>query len=122
MLDLTAKDRPWIAADTFLWSIIEVNTGLICACVPVLKPLFRHVVPKSLVDASWSFGKRKVSWSGATLKDDRPHKRRSYIELEHRKAVSQGTMTSEHIGQRTLEESWSRNDPRNDQMYGSEDV
>lgn len=36
-------------------SVIEVNTGLICACVPVLKPAYKTLVYKtqSLTD-SWS--------------------------------------------------------------------
>lgn len=92
--DLTAPDRPWIAAETFLWSIIEVNTGLICACVPVLKPFFRHLVPKRVIDRSWPFGKRKVSRSGDTLNGRRMHSHQSYIELEHGRGKSQDTSTS----------------------------
>ncbi|KAI0393331.1 hypothetical protein F5Y17DRAFT_432836 [Xylariaceae sp. FL0594] len=32
-------DRPWWAGISFAFSILEVNTGLICACVPTLSPL-----------------------------------------------------------------------------------
>ncbi|KAL9622536.1 MAG: hypothetical protein Q9160_003033 [Pyrenula sp. 1 TL-2023] len=41
-VDLTSHDRTWVAGLTFLWSILEVNTGLICACCLPLKPLLTH--------------------------------------------------------------------------------
>ncbi|KAM5469765.1 hypothetical protein MauCBS54593_004319 [Microsporum audouinii] len=30
---------PWHASESFMWSAIEVNVGIICVCVPMLKPL-----------------------------------------------------------------------------------
>ena len=51
-----------------LASVIEVNTGLILTCLPVLKPFFRKVVIKTLTDNSWSFGRGQVSWTGDTLR------------------------------------------------------
>ncbi|KAF6235788.1 hypothetical protein HO173_005983 [Letharia columbiana] len=96
--DLTSEDRPWLAAETFLWSIIEVNTGLICACVPVLKPFFKHVVPKSVTDRSWSFGWGKVSPTGDALEDERKYSDRLWDDLERGKAGSLGTSASSSIG------------------------
>ena len=108
--DLSAADRPWIAAETFLWSIIEVHTGLICACVPVLKPLFRHVLPTrrdAKGERRWPFlGKRRkmMGLSGETLNDeDRRHSHGAYIELEHGKGKkSRNFSTGSPIGQGTL--------------------
>ena len=99
--DLTAADRPWIAAETFLWSIIEVNTGLICACVPVLKPFFRQIVPKAATDRSWPFGKRKFSWTGEVLKDEGKHTHRSQIEMDHEKGRSEDSSTRSLTGPST---------------------
>ena len=105
--DLGAADRPWIAAETFLWSIIEVNTGLICACVPVLKPLFRHVVPKgggAKERRRWPFGRKgKGGWSGETLNEGRRRSHQLYIELEHGKGKSGNSSSSSPTGQFTLE-------------------
>ena len=42
-VDLTSDDKTWIAGLTFLFSVIEVNTGIICGCSPTLRPLFRFV-------------------------------------------------------------------------------
>jgi hypothetical protein len=47
-IDLTSYDRTWVAGLTFLWSVLEVNTGLICAsCLP-LKPLYHLLRTSSL--------------------------------------------------------------------------
>jgi hypothetical protein len=36
---MLSYDRPWWAGISFLFSILEVNTGLICACVATLNPV-----------------------------------------------------------------------------------
>ena len=103
VIDLTAKDRPWIAARTFLWSLIEVNTGLICSCVPVLRPFFRtYAVPTKMYgEKSLSYAKRKLSlsWAGTTLKGGEEGKTHheneagAYIELERGKPQPGGKQT-----------------------------
>lgn len=35
-------------AFTFMWSAVEVNIGMICACVPSLKPLVARVLPRMI--------------------------------------------------------------------------
>ena len=40
-IDLTSDDRTWKAGLSFLFCVLEVNTGIICACLPALKPLTR---------------------------------------------------------------------------------
>lgn len=92
--DLTAEDRPWIAAETFLWSVIEVNTGLMCGCIPVLKPFFLWVIPKDLTEKSWSFGRSKNSWNSETLRGDIHSNHDSYIELERGKERSHNASVS----------------------------
>jgi len=42
----------WNAAFIFMWSAIEVNVGIMCACVPGLKPLVARFLPHILRDAS----------------------------------------------------------------------
>ena len=37
-----------------MWSAIEVNTGIICACVPSMKPLAARVLPRMIKDESES--------------------------------------------------------------------
>ncbi|KAI9771342.1 MAG: hypothetical protein M1840_002312 [Geoglossum simile] len=39
-------DYFWNASLSFMWSAIEVNVGIICACIPTLKPLVCRYVPR----------------------------------------------------------------------------
>lgn len=47
-----STDFPWYASLSFMWSAIEVNVGIICACVPSLKPLFLRFAPSFIKDAN----------------------------------------------------------------------
>ncbi|KAL1998463.1 hypothetical protein VTN02DRAFT_6125 [Thermoascus thermophilus] len=44
------EDFSWYASLSFMWSAIEVNVGVICACVPSLKPLVARVFPRMIRD------------------------------------------------------------------------
>ncbi|EXJ71778.1 uncharacterized protein A1O5_05588 [Cladophialophora psammophila CBS 110553] len=41
----------WYASLSFMWSAVEVCIGIICACVPSLKPLFARFLPSFIRDA-----------------------------------------------------------------------
>ncbi|KAI0123953.1 hypothetical protein BJ170DRAFT_711822 [Xylariales sp. AK1849] len=43
-----SRDRPWDVVDDYLLSYSEINAGIICASVPVLKPLFIKCLPGRL--------------------------------------------------------------------------
>ncbi|MCJ1283823.1 hypothetical protein MMC26_003154 [Xylographa opegraphella] len=45
-------DFSWYVSLSFMWSAIEVHTGIICACVPALKPLAARIIPSILRDIS----------------------------------------------------------------------
>ncbi|MCJ1312156.1 hypothetical protein MMC25_005830 [Agyrium rufum] len=47
--DLRAYDRTYLAAETFLWSALEINTGLACSCTPALRPFFAHVTQRGKI-------------------------------------------------------------------------
>ncbi|KAL8646876.1 MAG: hypothetical protein Q9226_006672 [Calogaya cf. arnoldii] len=42
------QDLSWIASLSFMWSAVEVDVGIICACVPGVKPLAAKLFPKLL--------------------------------------------------------------------------
>ena len=44
------NDFSWDASLSFMWSAVEVNLGIICACVPSLKPLFLKFLPSFIKD------------------------------------------------------------------------
>ena len=41
-------DYSWIASLSFMWSAVEVHVGIICACVPGIKPLAAKLLPSLL--------------------------------------------------------------------------
>ncbi|KAL8950947.1 MAG: hypothetical protein Q9222_003037 [Ikaeria aurantiellina] len=41
-------DFSWVASLSFMWSAIEVDVGIMCACVPGIKPLAARLFPKLL--------------------------------------------------------------------------
>lgn len=43
-------DFSWYASFSFMWSVVEVNVGIMCACVPGLKPLVSRFMPLLLRD------------------------------------------------------------------------
>ncbi|KAF2431951.1 MFS monosaccharide transporter-like protein [Tothia fuscella] len=43
-------DVPWYASLSYMWSAVEVNVGIMCACVPGLKPLVSRFMPTALRD------------------------------------------------------------------------
>jgi fucose permease len=43
-------DFAWNASLSFMWSAVEVNVGIACACVPTLKPLILKLLPSMLHD------------------------------------------------------------------------
>lgn len=40
----------WFASLSFMWSAVEINLGIMCACVPALKPLVRRFLPGWVLD------------------------------------------------------------------------
>ncbi|KAI9727077.1 MAG: hypothetical protein M1828_007278 [Chrysothrix sp. TS-e1954] len=49
--DERETDFSWYASLSFMWSAIEVNVGIMCACVPALKPLVLRFMPTLVRDA-----------------------------------------------------------------------
>lgn len=43
-------DLSWFASLSFMWSVVEVNVSIMCACVPSLKPLVARLIPKLIRD------------------------------------------------------------------------
>lgn len=50
------NDLNWFASLSFMWSVIEVNVSVMCACVPSLKPLVARIIPKLIRDTSDTSG------------------------------------------------------------------
>ena len=46
-----------------VWSLIELSTGLICACLPAMRPVLRYLVPPFIRSLAESFDTRSSSRS-----------------------------------------------------------
>ncbi|KAL8719619.1 MAG: hypothetical protein Q9225_003393 [Loekoesia sp. 1 TL-2023] len=65
-------DFSWIASLSFMWSAIEVDVGIICACVPGIKPLAAKIFPSLLgrikhargSSANQYYGPGDAQWAG----------------------------------------------------------
>ncbi|KAI1416340.1 hypothetical protein F5Y13DRAFT_130836 [Hypoxylon sp. FL1857] len=75
--NMTTYDRPWWAGISFTFSILEVNTGLICACAATFSPLFNVFTSRvktwtSRASVSWHNSGRKpsISWLGSRSEKD----------------------------------------------------
>jgi fucose permease len=44
------NDFSWYAALSFMWSAVEINVGIMCGCVPALKPFISRFVPHWIHD------------------------------------------------------------------------
>jgi hypothetical protein len=42
---INTKDPFWDNAPAAYWSVVELNCGIICACLPTLRPLIQKAVP-----------------------------------------------------------------------------
>ncbi|KAH8730187.1 MFS monosaccharide transporter-like protein [Phaeosphaeriaceae sp. PMI808] len=45
-----AGDFAWYSSLSFMWSTVEINVGIMCGCVPALKPLARRFLPNWIID------------------------------------------------------------------------
>ncbi|KAK1780873.1 major facilitator superfamily domain-containing protein [Copromyces sp. CBS 386.78] len=45
-----SSNFPWNASLSLMWSAVEVNVGIICGCIPTLKPLIIRILPAMILD------------------------------------------------------------------------
>jgi fucose permease len=50
------SDFSWYASLSFMWSTVEINLGIMCGCVPAMKPLVRRFLPSWVIDHTTSRG------------------------------------------------------------------
>ncbi|MCJ1458275.1 hypothetical protein MMC28_008646 [Mycoblastus sanguinarius] len=82
--NLNAPDTAWLDATTFLFTVVEINTGLICSCTPLLRPFVRYILSKPLSNWSQQRSDTRSSsiWMGKHPDDQTQSNYRNYIELE----------------------------------------
>lgn len=43
-----STDFTWLGYETWTWEAIEINLGIICGCIPCIKPLIVRIFPRFL--------------------------------------------------------------------------
>ena len=59
-LKLTSLDFSYDASMALMWSAVEVNVGIICACIPTLRPLVKRLVPEMVSEGNHSSGQHEL--------------------------------------------------------------
>ncbi|EFQ98837.1 hypothetical protein MGYG_01852 [Nannizzia gypsea CBS 118893] len=54
------NEFPWHASESFMWSAVEVNVGIICTCVPMLKQLVSRLLVKFFGNSHRSASRRDI--------------------------------------------------------------
>ncbi|KAI1283903.1 hypothetical protein F5Y07DRAFT_393841 [Xylaria sp. FL0933] len=101
--DLFTYDRTWWAGIGFTFSILELNTGLICACVPTFAPLLSAMTwPRaSNFITAWTTrasGVLQTTTEKAPWDDSEYH---GYLTAELREMESRDTLESRGQSERT---------------------
>ncbi|ROW00851.1 hypothetical protein VMCG_06553 [Cytospora schulzeri] len=57
----------WNASLSLMWSAVELNVGLICACIPTLKPLIIKILPAVLIDPDGTRNSNLSTYATGTM-------------------------------------------------------
>lgn len=68
----SSKDATWDSVIVSIWSAIELNTAIICACAMTLKPLMNRICPRLFTDGYHPQGSKEDVTSGGNGAGDRP--------------------------------------------------
>ncbi|KAJ4407438.1 hypothetical protein N0V82_009928 [Gnomoniopsis sp. IMI 355080] len=67
-----SPDFAWNASLSLMWSAVEVNVGMICACIPTLKPLIIKILPAAIIDPDGSDNSNMSTYATESEKDNGP--------------------------------------------------
>ncbi|KAG6009184.1 hypothetical protein E4U43_000033 [Claviceps pusilla] len=95
-----SADFAWNASLSFMWSAVEVNVGIACACIPTLKPLILKLLPAMLYDPD---GTRLTRTSKSISDAELPPPRHvASVVRESTAALDTGRSNGEHGGENGL--------------------
>lgn len=67
-----SPDFAWNASLSLMWSAVEVNVGMICACIPTLKPLIIKILPAAIIDPDGTQNSGLSTYATESEKDNGP--------------------------------------------------
>lgn len=75
----TGVDFAYTASTALMWSAVEVNVGIICACIPTLKPLIKKILPSMITDRQGSVSEKNGSFSSQVPVSQHDYAHRSEV-------------------------------------------
>ncbi|KIX94462.1 uncharacterized protein Z520_09848 [Fonsecaea multimorphosa CBS 102226] len=93
------NDFSWYASLSFMWSAVEVCIGIICACVPSLKPLFARFLPSFIRDAGDELTSgNSIDLGKANESGPRPDLPRGNVSMLNNPAAFRRPIVKEYYG------------------------
>ncbi|OAP60845.1 MFS transporter, FHS family, L-fucose permease [Fonsecaea erecta] len=93
------NDFSWYASLSFMWSAVEVCIGIICACVPSLKPLFARFLPSFIRDAGDELASsNSIDLGKADEKGQRTDLPRGNVSILNNPAAFRRSIVKEYSG------------------------
>ncbi|KAI1501456.1 hypothetical protein F5X99DRAFT_200173 [Biscogniauxia marginata] len=90
--NMLTYDRPWWAGISFTFSILEVNTGLICACAATLSPLWQLCTTRV---RGWTT-RASISWHASRSEKDKSSWPRSRASVPYNLAARSNDSLESH--------------------------
>lgn len=96
----------WNASLSLMWSAVEVNVGMICACIPTLKPLIIKILPAAIIDpngtqnsnlSTYATGSEKDNGRGPQDASEPPMSPRSPRDVMATRPPAQADASGEHV-------------------------
>lgn len=67
---ITSLEFSYNASMALMWSTIEVNVGIICACIPTLRPLIKRLAPGMISESAPSSGEHALMEASSSSHGD----------------------------------------------------
>lgn len=71
------EDDTWNSSNTTWLSVIEISIGILCACIPTLRPLIKKIAPRLLGSSQNESSKRNTNYQLSGLGNPRSKKRQT---------------------------------------------
>lgn len=92
-----SRDFAWNASLSLMWSAVEVNVGMICACIPTLKPLIIKILPAFIIDPDGTQNSNMSTYATESEKDNATGLHSTNDPTVSREAAAQDTLAATRL-------------------------
>ncbi|KAK7431322.1 hypothetical protein QQZ08_002093 [Neonectria magnoliae] len=103
LVNLGITSNPtWEYVEVTIWSIWETELGMVCASLPAIRHLFKHMWPNAMATIAaklstagttkdTGYSKGSNSWGGSRQDRSKTDNNKEYLELDERSLIGTGT-------------------------------